>query len=159
MTQRTTGRVSERVRTHRKAGCAAKERRAIVPAKSVVARIERHCESALGMLESRQGDSPAIGHLLRDFIATTSGLGIENELPCAIRQEPHNGEIISTEGRGRFELIAVLVRSLHRDLVKGNVTVLRLGGVRKDAGGDAAQANDMNWLHGVFRGSHRKLGN
>ena len=138
MTQRTTGRVSERVRTHRKAGCAAGERRAIVPAKSVVARIERHCESALGMLESRQGDSPAIGHLLRDFIATTIGFGIEDELPCAIREESHDRQIVSAEAGGRFELIAVLVGSLHAYLVKGDVTVLRLGRVGEDASGDAA---------------------
>ena len=138
MAHRATSLASERVRTHRKAGCAAKERRAIVPAESLVARIEQHCESALGVPESRQGNSPAIGHLLRVFIATTSGLGIENELPRAIRQESHDGKIIATEAGGRFELIAVLVCSLHAHLVEGNVTVLRLGGVRKDAGGDAA---------------------
>ena len=138
MTQRTTGRVSERVRTHRKAGCAAKERRAIVPAKSVAARIERHRESALGVPESRQGDSQAMAHLLRVVITTAIGFGFENELPRAIREESHDRQIVSAEAGGRFELIAVLVRSLNADLVKGDVTVLRLGRVGEDAGGDAA---------------------
>ena len=138
MARRTTSRVSERVRTHRKAGCAAKERRAIVPTKSVAARTERRCESALGVPESRQGNSPAMDHLLRVVITTTSGLGIKNELPCAIREESHDRQIVSAEAGGRFELIAVLVRSLNAHLVKGGVTVLRLGRVGEDAGGDAA---------------------
>ena len=130
--------MSKRVRTHRKAGCAAKERRAIVPTKSVAARIERRCESALGVPESRQGNSPAMDHLLRVFIATAIGFGVENELPRTIREESHDWQIVSAEAGGRFEFIAVLVRSLHADLVKGDVTVLRLGRVGEDAGGDAA---------------------
>ena len=77
-------------------------------------------------------------HLLRVVITTTSCLGIENELPCAIREESHDRQIVSAEAGGRFELIAVLVRSLNADLVKGDVTVLRLGRVGEDAGGDAA---------------------
>ena len=138
MAHRATSLASERVRTHRKAGCAAKERRAIVPTKSVVTRIERRCESALGVPESRQGHSPAMDHLLRVVITTTSCLGIENELPCAIREESHDRQIVSAEAGGCFEFIAVLVRSLHAHLVKGDVTVLRLGRVGEDAGGDAA---------------------
>ena len=159
MTQRTTGRVSKRVRTHRKAGCAASERSVLIPTNSLTAEIQRLCEFTLGEPESRQGNSPAMDHLLRVVLATAFRFGIENELPCAIREDSHDGEIIATETGGRFEFIAVLVRSLHAHLVEGDVTVLRLGDVRKDAGGNATQANDMNWLHGVFRGSHRELGN
>ena len=78
-------------------------------------------------------------HLLRRIlISAASGFGVENELPRTIREESHDRQIVSAEGRGRLELVAVLVRSLHSDLVKGDVTVLRLGDVRKDARGDAA---------------------
>lgn len=64
--------------------------------------------------------------------------GVEDELPRAIREEPHDGEIVSTEAGGRFEFFAVLVRSLEAHLVVGDVTGLCLGDVRKDARGDTA---------------------
>lgn len=114
-----------------------------------------HAETA----RESAGQLSGVGRLLRVFIATAMSLGVENELPRAIREESHDGQIVSAETRGRFELFAVLVRSLETHLVEGDLTVLRLGDVRKDAGSDAAQANDMNWLHGVFQEGHSNLGN
>ena len=42
--------------------------------------------------------------LRRVLIPAASGFGIENELPRAIREESHDGQIVSAKGRSRFEL-------------------------------------------------------
>ena len=137
MAHRATSLASKRVRTHRKAGCAAGEKCGCpgeVGGHSNRATLRVRTGSSGESAGRLSGD----GQLLRVFIATTIGLGIENELPRAKHENPHDRKIIATETGGRFEFIAVLVRSLKAHLVEGAVTVLRLGRVGEDAGGDAA---------------------